>query len=115
MDRQHEGERTDEDHRREILAHVEGQCLVETGVHEVVRERHQQGVAVRRSSRCDLNAGDPVGAGAIVDQDLLAPSVGEPGRNVACKGIGATTLGGRDDDLDGLFGVSGSVGKCACH
>ena len=65
--------------RRELAEQIVREVLVEDRVDHLARRRHEERVAVRRRLRRDLRADVAAGAGAVVDDDLLA----ELGRKAA--------------------------------
>ena len=73
MDHQHEGHRRGQRDRREVLAGIVGQLLVERGVGgQRAGRRHEQRVAVGRRLRRRGRRDHGAAAGAVLDDDRLA-------------------------------------------
>ena len=101
IDDQHVRNARDEDHRREILHVVVRHLGVEAGVDRVRADRsHLERVAVGRGMGDELRADVAARTGSVVDDDLLAPGLGQLLRDVARQDVGRATGRKRDDDAD---------------
>ena len=74
--------------RRKVLFRVVRQLLEETGIGDEVIGHHEQRVAVRRRLRREIGGNDGPRARPVVDDDLLAPVVGQLGRDGARHHVG---------------------------
>jgi hypothetical protein len=92
-------------HRREVAQGIDGHGGIEVLVHRQVAERSQeQGGAVGSRPGGRLGADHAARARAVVDDHLLAPGAGQPGREQARDDVGAPARREGDHDADRLRG-----------
>ena len=98
MDNQHFGYAADQRNRREIFYRIVGELFEEAHVYRMRRGiAEQQRIAVGRRMRCDVGADDAGRSGAVVDDDLLPPFLGQFLRKGARNDVDAAARGeGRD-------------------
>ena len=103
IDHEHVGNAGDQDDRREILDVVVRHLRVQARVDRVrAHGAHFQRVAVGRGLGDQLRADVAAGAGPVVDDDRLAPCVGELLRDGAGEDVGGAARRERHDEADRL-------------
>jgi hypothetical protein len=102
VDHQHRRNAAQYDDRREILDRIVGQLAeqMRVGGHRGVR-RNQEREAVRRRARDRLRANGIIPAGAVIDDDRLAPRLGQPLGDDTGHGVGDPAGRNRHDELNG--------------
>ena len=91
----------DQRDRREVLERIVGELAVEERVHhQRAVDRHQQRVAVGAGLGDRLRADDGVGAGAVVDDDLLAEVLAHLLADQPAEEIGRPARRERHDQRD---------------
>ena len=99
MDENGEGRRDDDADGREIAHHVEWHFLVDGGIHhQHAAGAREQGVAIWHGFRHHIKANQTIGAGAIVNNEILAKGGGEVLRHGAAHHIRHATCRGWIDD-----------------
>ena len=109
MHHQHQRDRGDLGDRREILDRVVG-LLLQAGVDREGDGRDQQRVAVRRGLGGGAGADGAAAARAIVDDDGLAPAVGEALRDQPRDRVGGAARDERHHQLDLTAGIGLRLG-----
>ncbi len=105
-DHQHERHVRDQRDRHEVLDRIVGQLLVERGVDgQQAARRHQQRVAVGRALGDRIGGDHGPAAGAVLDHERLAETVGEMLAEPAREDIGAAARRVRHDDGDLARGI----------
>jgi hypothetical protein len=98
--------------RQHVLERIKWQLLVEAGIDGKRGDgAHQYGVAVGVGARGDLGRDVAGRARAVIDDDLLAQSLGKLGAHGARGGVGAATRGEADQHADRLVRILGG-GRC---
>lgn len=112
------GEQAD---RLEIAQQVVTRLAAQTGADGVRRGGHEQAVAVGRGARGLRRAEIAAGASAVVDDDLLPQSLGQPGRDESRQNIHAAARRRCHDHAHGFGRISlcpcanrGNTQNCAC-
>jgi hypothetical protein len=93
--------------RGEVAHRVVGQARQQRRVHHVRDGGEQQGVAVGRGAGDVFGADRGGGAGAILDDDGLAPGLEQLLRQAARDEVHRPAGGDRDDDAYGALGPAG--------
>ncbi|KAG1245951.1 hypothetical protein G6F65_020953 [Rhizopus arrhizus] len=75
----------------------------------------EKGVAVRLGARHVAGCDGGVGAGFVLDDDLLAQDGRQFGSEYPADGVGARTRGERHDQGDGFVGIVGGAGGGGRH
>ena len=92
--------------RLEVARNVVRHFLVQARVDHVIDAEHDQRVAIRRRFRDGAGADVAAGAALVLDDDTLAPHLGEPLPEHAGDDVGRSARGERHDDLDRLVRIA---------
>ena len=100
----------DDGHRDDVALDVEGQVFVQRRRVGNADALQQQRVAVGRGLGGDLGGDHAAAAGAVVDDDLLAQTVGQFLREQPRDDVGAAARGGSREHAHRAFGECGGAG-----
>ena len=100
--------------RRKIFNRVERQFGIQHRVHRVCKRGFEQRVTIGRRFGCQLGGNVAACAGADIDDNLLAPFLGELLRNGARSHITRPACGKTHQQAYGLAGVVSNGGLRAC-
>ena len=100
------GGRSEQRDRREIPGRIVAEGTAQSGADaQGPRSTHDDRVAVSRRLRCDFGADSASGAGAVIDDDLLAQALAQRLGDEAARHVDRPAGGIGHDEADGPAGI----------